>query len=79
LYDAGVDIHQHDDLGLLQISTAGVLARDSYVINSCRDRNIALAAVIGGGYQRDLTALTAIHLQLFKAAFDSRKLPHQIL
>ena len=78
LYDAGVDIHQHDDLGLLQISTAGVLARDSYVINSCRERNIALAAVIGGGYQRDLTALTAIHLQLFKAAFDSRQLPHQI-
>lgn len=78
LYDAGVDIHAHDDLGLLQISTAGVLARDRYVINSCRDRNIALAAVIGGGYQRDLTALTAIHLQLFKAAFDSRQLPHQI-
>lgn len=78
LYDAGVDIHQNDDLGLLHISTDAVLARDSYVINSCRDRKIALAAVIGGGYQRDLTALTAVHLQLFKAAFNSRQLPHQI-
>lgn len=75
LFDAGVDIHQQDDLGLLDISTAGVLARDQYVINSCRDRNIALAAVIGGGYQRDLTALTAVHLQLFKAALQSRQLP----
>lgn len=77
LYDAGVDIHQHDDLGLLAISTAGVLARDQWVIDRCRALQIPLAAVIGGGYQRDLTALTAIHLQLFKAAFSSRQLPVQ--
>lgn len=78
LYDAGVDIHQNDDLGLLQISTPGVFARDQYVIHSCRDRQIPLAAVIGGGYQRDLTALTAVHLQLFKAAMQSRQLPLQL-
>lgn len=77
LYDAGVDIHQHDDLGLLSVSTEGILARDQLVINRCRDLNIPLAAVIGGGYQRDLTALTAVHLQLFKAAFASRQLPVQ--
>lgn len=75
LYDAGVDIHQHDDLGLLSISTEGILQRDQFVINRCRDLKIPLAAVIGGGYQRDLTALTAVHLQLFKAAFASRQLP----
>lgn len=75
IYDAGVDIHQQDDLGLLSISTQGVLARDQYVFNRCRDLKIPLAAVIGGGYQRDLTALTAVHLQLFKAALSSRQLP----
>jgi acetoin utilization deacetylase AcuC-like enzyme len=75
LYDAGVDIHQQDDLGLLSISTDGILQRDQFVINRCRDLKIPLAAVIGGGYQRDLTALTAVHLQLFKAAFASRQLP----
>lgn len=75
LYDAGVDIHQQDDLGLLSVSTPGILARDQLVINRCRDLKIPLAAVIGGGYQRDLTALTAVHLQLFKAAFASRQLP----
>lgn len=69
LYDAGVDIHQLDDLGLLQISTAGVLARDTLVLQRCRDAGIPVAAVIGGGYQRDLQALTSVHLQLFKAAF----------
>ena len=78
LYDAGVDIHQQDDLGLLSVSTQGILARDTYVINRCRDLKIPLAAVIGGGYQRDLTALTAVHLQLFKAAFASRQLPIDI-
>ncbi len=78
LYDAGVDIHQADDLGLLAVSTQGVLARDQLVIERCRDLSIPLAAVIGGGYQRDLAALTAIHLQLFKAAFTSRQLPIQI-
>jgi acetoin utilization deacetylase AcuC-like enzyme len=69
LYDAGVDIHQQDDLGLLQISTAGVLARDTLVLQRCREAGIPVAAVIGGGYQRDLQALTTVHLQLFKAAF----------
>lgn len=69
LYDAGIDIHQDDDLGLLQISTATVAARDNLVLNSCRQRQIPVAAVIGGGYQRNLAALTAVHMQLFKAAF----------
>lgn len=69
LYDAGVDIHQHDDLGLLNISTTGVRQRDQLVLSRCQQAGIPLAAVIGGGYQRDLTALTDVHLQLFQAAF----------
>ena len=69
LYDAGVDIHQDDDLGLLNLTTATIAARDMLVLNSCWQRQIPVAAVIGGGYQRDLQALTAVHLQLFKAAF----------
>lgn len=74
IYDAGVDIHQQDDLGLFSISTAGIFARDQYVIERCRALDIPVAAVIGGGYQRDLTALTAVHLQLFKAAMQHRQL-----
>ncbi len=68
LYDAGVDIHQDDDLGLLQISTEGVYQRDLFVLQHCHDLNIPVAAVIGGGYQRDISKLTAIHSQLFQAA-----------
>ena len=68
LYDAGVDIHQDDDLGLLQVSTAGVYQRDAFVFERCRNLNIPVAAVIGGGYQRDMTRLTTVHSQLFRAA-----------
>ena len=68
LYDAGVDIHQDDDLGLLQVSTTGVYQRDTFVFARCRALQIPVAAVIGGGYQRDMTKLTAVHSQLFRAA-----------
>lgn len=70
IYDAGVDIHQQDDLGLLSISTAGVFARDLLVLGGCLARKIPVAAVIGGGYQRDIAALTSVHYQLFRAAWQ---------
>lgn len=68
IYDAGVDIHEHDDLGHLNITTQGVLLRDKMVLNACRQRTLPVACVIGGGYQRDIAALVAVHLQLFRAA-----------
>lgn len=68
IYDAGVDIHEHDDLGHLNITTQGVLLRDNMVLNTCRQRTLPVACVIGGGYQRDIAALVAVHLQLFRAA-----------
>lgn len=67
IYDAGVDIHINDDLGLLNISTTGVLRRDTMVFDYCDKHNVPVACVIGGGYQRDINALVDVHLQLFKA------------
>ena len=68
IYDAGVDIHVNDDLGLLRVSTAGLYQRDDMVITECRRRQLPTACVIGGGYQRDISALVEAHLQLFRAA-----------
>jgi acetoin utilization deacetylase AcuC-like enzyme len=68
IYDAGVDIHINDDLGHLSITTQGVLSRDKLVFEGCKQRGLPIAAVIGGGYQRDIPALVDVHLQLFKAA-----------
>lgn len=68
IYDAGVDVHIDDDLGHLNITTEGVLARDQFVFTQCKKMGLPIAAVIGGGYQRDIDALVNVHMQLFKAA-----------
>jgi acetoin utilization deacetylase AcuC-like enzyme len=68
IYDAGVDVHIDDDLGHLNITTEGVLARDQFVFAQCEKLGLPVAAVIGGGYQRDIDALVNVHMQLFKAA-----------
>ncbi|WP_337881289.1 histone deacetylase [Rheinheimera sp.] len=69
IYDAGIDVHQQDELGLLAVSTRGIAQRDWLVLSRCQQEGIPVAAVIGGGYQRDLAQLTHSHLQLFFAAF----------
>lgn len=71
LYDAGVDIHKDDDLGLLNITTQGVLQRDLLVFEAAKRIEVPIAAVIGGGYQRDINALTQVHMQLIHAAIKT--------
>lgn len=61
IYDAGVDIFSGDPLGLLDISLAGLRQRDALVLQTCRDRGIPVATVIGGGYDRDAAALARRH------------------
>jgi len=68
IYDAGVDIHINDDLGHFDISSEGVLARDRLVFEHCDKAGLPVSAVIGGGYQRDISALVDVHFCLFRAA-----------
>ena len=69
LYDAGVDVHRDDALGLLALSDAGLAARDSRVIEHCLERDIPLVGLIGGGYDKDRALLARRHAQLhFSAA-----------
>ncbi|AXT39716.1 histone deacetylase [Alteromonas sp. BL110] len=68
IYDAGVDVHVNDDLGHLHISTQGVYERDKKVFALADRLGVPIAAVIGGGYQRDIAALVDVHIQLYRAA-----------
>ncbi len=68
IYDAGVDIHQDDDLGYLNISNNGIFQRDHSVLSIAKQHNIPVAGVIGGGYSRNRLELVKRHYQLFKAA-----------
>jgi len=61
LYDAGVDIYEHDTLGRLKVSLDGIRRRDRWVLDSCVTRGIPIAAVIGGGYDKDVDALARRH------------------
>ncbi|WP_028696230.1 histone deacetylase family protein [Pseudomonas cremoricolorata] len=61
LYDAGVDVHRDDALGYLQLSDAGLAARDEAVLRHCLGRDIPVMGVIGGGYSKDRQALAKRH------------------
>ncbi|MCF7500734.1 histone deacetylase [Pseudoalteromonas sp. L1] len=61
LYDAGVDVWQEDGLGKLDISWQGIAQRDHLVLKRCLERNIPVATVIGGGYDKDHRRLAARH------------------
>jgi len=69
LYDAGVDVHRDDTLGLLDLSDDGLALRDSAVIDHCLGRDIPVVGVIGGGYDKNRALLARRHAQLhFSAA-----------
>ncbi|MEM1107570.1 MAG: histone deacetylase [Planctomycetota bacterium] len=68
IYDAGVDVHVDDKLGKLELSDTGMLARDRYVIESCRAHGIPTACVIGGGYHDDHNVLARRHSTVHRAA-----------
>ena len=61
LYDADVDVWQHDALGRLDISWQGIEQRDSLVMQTCLSRGIPVATVIGGGYDKDHHQLALRH------------------
>jgi len=71
LYNAGVDPHADDSLGLLTCTDAGLAARDAFVLQQCAERGIPLAAAIGGGYSADHAAIVERHVLLHAAAAAS--------
>lgn len=70
IYDAGVDIYRQDELGHLAISLNGIFARDYTVFDTAKHYQVSCAAVIGGGYQRNLPRLIRAHAQLLRAAYQ---------
>jgi acetoin utilization deacetylase AcuC-like enzyme len=68
LYDAGVDVWQHDRLGKLNISWEGIEKRDQMVLKRCLSDAIPVATVIGGGYDTDHTRLAQRHAIILEQA-----------
>ncbi|CCQ10531.1 Deacetylases, including yeast histone deacetylase and acetoin utilization protein [Pseudoalteromonas luteoviolacea B = ATCC 29581] len=61
LYDAGVDVWEHDGLGKLDITWQGIEKRDALVLKTCQQYGVPVATVIGGGYDSDHLRLAKRH------------------
>lgn len=70
IYDAGVDVHQDDKLGYLNLTDEGIWQRDRLVIESCLLKQIPVGCVIGGGYDPDERRLAARHGILHQVASE---------
>ncbi len=70
IFDTGVDIHENDELGNLNITTEGLLERDIIVLNYFKNKSIPIATVIGGGYSKDRIELAKRHSIIFQATHD---------
>ena len=70
LYQAGVDPHEHDKLGRLALTGAGLEARDRFVVRTARARGIPVASALGGGYGDDARAVAERHAASMIAMAD---------
>ncbi len=59
IYNAGTDIFSGDQLGGLNISEAGVLHRDQFVLDELIERGIPTVVLLSGGYSGESYLLVA--------------------
>ena len=66
-YNAGVDPHAEDRLGLLSLSDLGLRTRDALVAQACEELGVPIVGVLGGGYSKDAAAVARRHTFLIEA------------
>lgn len=67
-YQSGVDVLSTDKLGRLGLSIEGCKKRDAFVLNTCRQNNIPLAASMGGGYSEKISHIVEAHANTYRLA-----------
>jgi acetoin utilization deacetylase AcuC-like enzyme len=75
LYIAGADPYAGDRLGRLELTKAGLVARDRLVLDAARGSGLPVAIVCGGGYCPDLEAIVDIHAATILLASTYRAAP----
>ena len=68
IYVAGADPFMGDTLGRLALSKAGLAARDRLVFDACRSAGLPVAAVMGGGYAKNIQDTVDIQLETVRIA-----------
>ncbi len=69
VYLAGADVYEHDRLGRLALTKAGIEARDRLVLELCRQEKLPVAVTMVGGYGRDITETVGIQAQTVHIAW----------
>ena len=67
-FQAGVDPLEHDLLGRLKLTRAGLRSRDRIVASALRDRGIPLVLTLGGGYASPIALSVDAHLGTWREA-----------
>lgn len=67
-YLCGVDVLASDKLGKLSMTLQGCKARDRYVLETCKNRQIPVMCSMGGGYSPDIKVILEAHANTFRVA-----------
>ncbi|HYS08399.1 MAG TPA: histone deacetylase [Myxococcales bacterium] len=67
---AGVDPLEHDQLGRLKLSPAGLRLRDRMVATAAHDRGLPLVLTLGGGYSNPIALSVDAHVGTWREAAD---------
>ncbi|XP_075982086.1 histone deacetylase 11 [Anticarsia gemmatalis] len=59
VYNAGTDILDTDPLGLMCITEIGIIKRDEFVFEMCKENNIPIVMLTSGGYLRKTAKIIA--------------------
>jgi acetoin utilization deacetylase AcuC-like enzyme len=68
IYLAGADPFCEDTFGRMQLSKAGLLQRDRFVLESCRAIGLPVAITLAGGYAKRVEDTVDIHWQTVQLA-----------
>jgi acetoin utilization deacetylase AcuC-like enzyme len=67
LYNAAVDVHCNDKLGLLRMTSEGIFERDKVVLSHFKKKQTPIATTIGGGYGETQQEVAQRHSIIFQA------------
>ncbi len=70
-YLAGADPHEHDRLGRLKLTAAGLAERDRRVLDACRARGVPVVLTMAGGYGQDVHETVALQFATQRLAYES--------
>ena len=67
-YLCGVDVLATDKLGKLALTLEGCKARDKFVLQTCKTREIPVMCAMGGGYSPEIKTIIEAHANTFRLA-----------